>query len=276
MEGQRFTRLTVLRFDSTDSNYNKRWWCRCDCGVEKAILQDKLKLGKTKSCGCYGKEFRENLIIKSKEERREAGKRGYRVMIERCYNTENRSYHRYGGRGLKVCDRWKEGEENKSGWECFFEDMGPKPKNGTLNRVDKLENYSPNNCYWADKNDDDTEIYDNGRPKGPVKEPIVYATSKEAWAARALRHQKRRHLTMEDLVDILPDMCPLLDVELSYDLYGTSSTPANYATMDRLDPARGYDIDNIHIVSRRANTIKNDATLEELEMIVRNLKAILL
>jgi hypothetical protein len=195
-------------------------------------------------------------------------------MIERCYNTENRSYHRYGGRGLTVCDRWRFGEHGKSGWECFFDDMGPKPKGYTINRKNKEEGYYPDNCYWTSMNDENGEIYDNGRPKGPVKEPIIYATSKEAWAARALRHQKRRHLTMEDLVDILPDMCPLLGVELSYDLYGNFITPANYATMDRIDPAKGYELDNIHIISKRANTIKNDATLKELKMIVKNLNKI--
>jgi hypothetical protein len=272
MEGQRFGRLEVIKYHSSDSNYNKRWWCRCDCGVEKPVLQDKLKNGQVKSCGCYAKEFRENLIQKSKDERREAGKRSYRVMIERCYNTENRSYHRYGGRGLKVCDRWKTGEENKSGWECFFEDMGPKPKNGSLNRVDKLEDYTPNNCYWADKNDEDTEIYDNGRPKGPPKEPIIFATSKDAWIYRALRHPKRKNLTKEDVEPLLADMCPLLEVEMSYDLYEGSATPPNYATLDRIDPNKGYEANNIQVISRRANTIKNDATLKELQMIVRNLE----
>lgn len=272
MEGQRFGRLEVIKYHSSDSHYNKRWWCRCDCGVEKAILQDKLKNGRAKSCGCYAKEFRENLIQKSKDERREAGRKSYFVMMSRCYDPTNRNWHRFGGRGLNVCSRWKSGENGKTGWECFFEDMGPKPKGYTISRIDKDDDFYKDNCIWIAIDDENKETIDIGRPKGPVKEPIVYASSKEAWAARAVKHPKRRHLTMEMVLKILPDKCPLLGVDLSYDLYGTSITPANYATMDRIDPRKEYEVDNIHIVSRRANTIKNDATLEELEMIVGNLK----
>ncbi len=217
---------------------------------------------------------RENLIQKSKDERREAGRKSYFVMMSRCYDSTNRNWYRFGGRGLNVCNRWKSGENGKTGWECFFEDMGPKPKGYTISRIDKEDDFYKDNCVWAAIDDENKETIDTGRPKGPVKEPIVYANSKEAWAARAIKHPKRRHLTMEIVLKMLPDKCPLLGVDLSYDLYGTSITPANYATMDRIDPRKEYEVDNIHIVSRRANTIKNDATLEELEMIVKNLKNI--
>ena len=174
MDGKRFGRLVVQQLHSKDANYNKRWLCLCDCGVETVVLGDKLKSGNTQSCGCYAKEFRAALVDRADEERRLYTKNSYEAMIGRCTNPKYPSYSRYGAKGITVCDRWRFGEDGKTGWLCFFEDMGPKPTGYSIDRIDSTKGYSPDNCRWATAQ----EQIANRRPWGSVngRRPLVTET----------------------------------------------------------------------------------------------------
>lgn len=72
-------------------------------------------------------------------------------MKTRCNNPNYPQYKNYGGRGIKVCERWSNGENGKSGYECFLEDMGQRPEGLSLDRIDVNGNYEPGNCRWADR-----------------------------------------------------------------------------------------------------------------------------
>lgn len=74
-------------------------------------------------------------------------------MIDRCENPANRSFKDYGGRGISVCDRWKMGEQGRSGFECFVSDMGARPDGWTIERVQVAGSYEPGNCVWLSKGD---------------------------------------------------------------------------------------------------------------------------
>ena len=134
----KINRLTLIEL-MPKIDYVKRWRCRCDCGNEKIILQQSLTSGNTKSCGCLSKErltrhggyyFPEYQI--------------WAGMKSRCYNPKNRSFKDYGGRGIKVCERWL------NSFEKFYADMGnrPTPKH-TLDRKNVNGDYKPSNCRWV-------------------------------------------------------------------------------------------------------------------------------
>lgn len=120
-----------------------------------------------------------------------------------------------------------------------------------------------------------------GRPRkypdliGPPKPKKVYfipQTEAEHWILRNKRGNKKRErseLSIDYYKTLIVDTCPLLSIKLTYENF-VGRMPDNYATLDRIDPTKGYIEGNVQIVSFRANTLKSNATLEELQLIVKN------
>lgn len=149
ISGQRFGRLFVLGFSHTTIKRQAAWSCRCDCGRTVTVIGNRLKCGKTKSCGCLrtdlgGSHSRTHGMSNSPEYRI------YHGMLNRCYNEKVQAYPHYGGRGITVCDRWRFGQDGVSGFECFLADMGRRKDRGlSLERKENDGNYAPTNCRWA-------------------------------------------------------------------------------------------------------------------------------
>jgi hypothetical protein len=143
LTGQVFERLTVLEFSHIANKKRYYWKCLCECGNIKTVRGEHLTGQRIRSCGClYGTHRRS----KSPEYK------AWEKLKHRCSNSNNPGYARYGGRGITVCDRWKDSFEN------FFEDMGerPSPKH-SIDRIDNDGNYEKSNCRWGT----DTEQMNN-------------------------------------------------------------------------------------------------------------------
>jgi hypothetical protein len=151
--GDKYGKLTVIQEVESDNPKFRIFLVECDCGKKFEVDLYSIRSGNTKSCGCYKKQrIIETKTIHGDSWRVDKGKTNeyiaWKAMKQRCYNTKGQFYYLYGGRGIKVCDRWL--EPNGQGYVNFINDVGRKPsKNHSLDRLDSNKDYGPDNCKWS-------------------------------------------------------------------------------------------------------------------------------
>lgn len=177
--GEKYGKLTAISRHEKSTNgkpYRYFLW-RCDCGNKKVINYYIVKRGASASCGCAkveqnqsrakkpGKIIQDNPLYAT-----------WKGMVGRCLVTSNNAYDRYGGRGIKVCDRWL----GDRGLENFCKDMGAKPsEDHSIDRIDNDGDYTPENCRWATR----TEQCSNTR-----RNRFVVIDGKRMTVLGAIRH----------------------------------------------------------------------------------------
>lgn len=151
LRGMLFGRLTVLKISHRQKS-KIYWLCKCECGEQVSVSGTNLKTGHTVSCGCFQSE-KQSLVITERNLKhghnalKTLGKPSrtyvsWQSMFQRCYDKNHISYCNYGARGIKVCERWDD-------FENFLADMGERPENKTLDRINTNGNYEPSNCRWS-------------------------------------------------------------------------------------------------------------------------------
>lgn len=144
--GHKFNRLTAISYIPIRKiDGTSKWLCLCECGNKVEVITGQLVSGHTKSCGCLQKEAT-SLAQTTHGQSSKNTTTEYNIwlgMKQRCSNPNHPAFKYYGGRGITVCDRWKES------FEYFLEDMGQRPLDKSLERVDNNKGYCKENCKWA-------------------------------------------------------------------------------------------------------------------------------
>lgn len=155
--GNRYGKLVVLEFSRVVDGQRACWKCRCDCGVEKEIRGTSLRRGLTISCGCH----KLKIFVERSTKHGMHETPLYQIwegMKDRCYNKNRQYYKLYGGRGILMCDSWRDD------FMEFYRDMSPTWEKGLeLDRIDNDKGYCKENCRWANRS---VQVHNKRKKKG--------------------------------------------------------------------------------------------------------------
>jgi len=157
-EGQSFNYWTIVKYSHTDKYRKRHYLCKCECGKESIRNVCEIVRGVSKSCGCRNAV---NHTIHGM-----ANAKVYNIwqnIKNRCTNPKSDKWKWYGGRGITVCEEWK------NSFEAFFSDMGnPTTINHSIDRIDNEDGYYKENCKWSTTKE---QANNRRKPTRPLPQP---------------------------------------------------------------------------------------------------------
>ena len=198
LEGKKFGKLLVLEESERsrnrfDGQSRRNYRCRCECGNEAIVAVPRLVSGTTRSCGCLAQDP----ALTHGHSRRGRRTPTYEIWIgmkSRCRNKKLKIYKNYGGRGIKVCDRW----QGKEGYRNFLADMGERPERMSLDRINNNGDYEPSNCRWASQE----EQHNNKRNNVRLKDGEAFLTMAELARKYGINYPKLKRLNQRGQLNI--------------------------------------------------------------------------
>ena len=154
------------------------WLCQCKCGKQSKVAAGRLRSGQSRSCGCMKAQWcaEANLLHGHSRRAEKLSRPEYRIwchMRARCLNETDHAFRLYGGRGIKICQRW-------DSFAAFYADMGPRPSpNHSIDRTNRDGDYEPSNCRWATISEQNNNTSRNRRLRVGDREMTLAQWSRE-------------------------------------------------------------------------------------------------
>lgn len=142
---QVFGRYTVIK-EAMQRGLQRYVVCQCDCGTVREVRWESLRSGGSKSCGCLRRDIHRVHDLSSHKYYRI-----YKQIIRRCYDESNSKYKYYGGRGIRVCDDWKDGLNGMRAFLRWVDEQLISASGREIDRIDNDGNYEPSNCRLSDR-----------------------------------------------------------------------------------------------------------------------------
>lgn len=252
--GNRYGKLTVIKQVENDKFNRACWLCKCDCGNEIVVEGAQLRSKEYASCGCE-KKNRLKELTQTHGKSKTSTYQSWLSMKSRCYNRNNNRYENYGGRGIKVCEQWK------NNFEQFLKDMGEKPNiHYSIDRIDVNGDYEPYNCRWA-TNTQQANNKQNSNHNYKKELEVIYWNIHKRCNVKTSKNYKNyggRNIKLEwkSFIDFYRDM--LKSYVEHREVYGRKNT-----SIDRIDVNGNYCKENCKwsTLKEQANNKRNTIVL---------------
>lgn len=194
LTGLRFGLLTVIDLDTSANKGHRKWNCICDCGNHSSVFATNLNRGATTSCGCLSSRHGATKLKEINTKHGMSNSKLYHVyygVLYRCTKENSKAFKHYGGRGISICDEWKNSFESFNQWAI----TNGYEEGLTIERIDNNGNYEPTNCKWIPQseqvNNRRTNIYAtiNGETKTLKEWSRISGISYTTLRSRKMRYK---------------------------------------------------------------------------------------